>query len=148
MSLRKIILNLLALCLGIVGIACGLLCLVCLIALLFWKGLGVGTVVLALLCLSCLGLAVILSGQVAKRESKRLRGSGPRSLKTWWRLRSGGAAPALYPDYNRSAYYQKPGGTGALPPLREAGNWPEDLRPYGERSDPHEDVSASQNRER
>jgi hypothetical protein len=88
MSLRKIILNLLTLCLGIVGIVCGLLCLVCLIALQFWQGLGVGTVVLALLCLFCLGLAVMLSGRAAKRESKLLGGDGLRFeyVAAPWRL--------------------------------------------------------------
>jgi hypothetical protein len=106
MSLRKIILNLLALCLGIIGVVCGLLCLVCLIALLFWQGLGVGTVVFALLSLFCLGLAVMLSGRAAKRKSKRL-GDVLRSLNTWRCPGGSGAAPALYREYDRGAYNLK-----------------------------------------
>ena len=147
MSLRKIILNLLALCLGTVGIVCGLLCLVCLIALLFWQGLGVGTVVLALLSLFCLLLAVMLSGRAAKRESKLLGGAGLRSLNTWRRPGGSGAAPALYGEYDRGTYHLKTGGTGTLPSLREADNRLGDLPSQGKRSELPELVDPHQNRE-
>jgi hypothetical protein len=147
MSLRKIILNLLALCLGIVGVVCGLLCLVCLIALLFWQGLGVGTVVLALLSLFCLGLAVMLSGRAAKRKSKRLGGDALRSLNTWRRPGGSGAAPALYREYDRGTYHLKTGGTGTLPSLREADNRLGDLPPQGKRSELPELVDPHQHRE-
>ena len=134
MSLKRIILSFLALCLGVAGIACGLLCLVCLIALLFWQGLGVGTAVLALLCLFCVMLAVILSGRSAtRRESKRLGGGGLRSLNTWWRTGSPGAPGALLAKPSRTRYPEsQPGSPTAPPPVREAENWPEDLRPYDE----------------
>jgi hypothetical protein len=147
MSLRKIILNLLTLCLGIVGIVCGLLCLVCLIALLFWQGLGVGTVVLALLCLFCLGLAVMLSGRAAKRESKVLGGDGLRSLNTRRRPGGSGAAPAWYRESDRGTYQLKSGGTGTLPSLREADNRLGDLPPQGKWSELPELVDPPKNRE-
>jgi hypothetical protein len=51
-------------CLSLTGIICGFLCLACLILLLFWQGIGVSSIVLALICLFCLGLAVILSGRM------------------------------------------------------------------------------------
>lgn len=134
MSLKRIVLSLLVLWLGLMGIACGVLCLLCLIALLFWQGLGVGTAVLALLCLSCLGLAVMLSGRAAKRESKRLGGAGLPSLKTWWRTGSTSDVPrGLVAETSRGRYPERqPGSATAPSPVREAENWPEDLRPYGE----------------
>lgn len=134
MSLKRIILSLLALCLGAAGIACGLLCLVCLIALLFWQGLGVGTAVLALLCLFCVGLAVMLSGRsTTRRESKRLGGDGPRSLNTWQRPGSSGVPGALLAKPSRTRYLESQPGSATVPsPVREAEDWPEDLRAYDE----------------
>jgi hypothetical protein len=148
MSLRRIIISLLVVCLSLIGLACGLLCLLCLIGYVLLHGLGVGSAVLALLCLSCLGLAVMLSGRAVNYESKRLGGARLRSLKTRWRSRNAGVAPALSAETDRGAYHLKPGSAGAPPPIREAENWPEDLRPYGEWSEPTDNVGASQNRER
>jgi hypothetical protein len=68
MSLRKLLMTILVLWLGLVGIVCGFLCLACLILVLFWQGLGVSTSVLALTCLLCLGLAFVLTGRVAITE--------------------------------------------------------------------------------
>jgi hypothetical protein len=147
MSLQRIVLSVLVVSLSMVGLTCGLLCLLFLTTYVLLHGLGVGSAVLALLCLSCLGLAVILSGRVAKREAKRLSGSRLRSLKTWWRSREAGGAPALYAEPDRGAYHLEPGGTGALPPLREAENWPEDLQRYGDRSEPPENI-GNQHRKR
>lgn len=151
MSLRRIILSLLVFCLSLIGLACGLLCLLCLIGYVLLHGLGVGSAVLALLCLSCLGLAVILSGQVSKRESKQLSGLGQRSLKTWWRSRTGtgaGVASALVAKPSRTRYLEsQAGSTTASSPVLEGKNWPEDLRPYGESSEPTNNVDARQNRE-
>jgi len=128
MSLRRIIFSVMAVCLGVVGVACGLLCLVCLIIFLFWQGLGVGTVVLALLCLFCVGLAVILSGRgTTRREAKRPVGSGSRSLKAWWRSCRKDSASALYPAHQRGASYLKLGAAGTPPPVPEEAKWPEDL---------------------
>src|SRR5882724_7844004 len=89
MSLRRIIFSLLVVCLSLIGLACGLLCLVCLVAYVLLHGLGVGSAFLALLCLSCLGLAVMLSGRAPTRESKRLGGAGRHTLKTWRPSRRG-----------------------------------------------------------
>ncbi len=144
MSLRRIIFSLLVVCLSLIGLACGLLCVLCLVAYVLLRGLGIGSAVLALLCLSCLGLAVMLSGRAAKRESKRLGSAGPRFLKTWWPFRSAGVG--------------QPTGSASIPPalaegsvptkFREAEHWPEELRPYGEWSELPDNVGPHQNPKR
>ena len=139
MSLRRIIINLLVVCLSLIGIACGLLCLLCLIAYVLLHGLGAGSAVLALLCLSCLGLAVMLSGRAAKRESKRLGGARLRSLKSWWPSRGGGAAGVGSPNrgsLDRLETSQASAGNGG------AEHWTEDLRSYGKLAEPPDDVGA------
>ena len=150
MSLKRIVLSLLVLWLGLMGIACGVLCLLCLIALLFWQGLGVGTAVLALLCLSCLGLAVMLSGRAAKRESKRLGGAGLRSLKTWWPSQSPTVSGGVRSPHRDSldGLVVPPASVGDSAPDRAAEHRAGDLRPYGKWSEPPDNIGVSQDRER
>lgn len=126
MSLRKLVLNLLVVCLSLIGLGCGFVCVVCLLAYMFWHGLGPGSAALAVLCLSCLGLAAMLSGQAAKGESKRLRGTGLRSLKTRWRARGAGSQPAPYVDREAAAYRMSSDGLSATQPVESNQDWPED----------------------
>jgi hypothetical protein len=62
MTLRNVLVTMLVFWLGLVGMVCGFLCLACLVLVVFWQGLGVGTLILALVCLLCLGLAFVLAG--------------------------------------------------------------------------------------
>ena len=75
MTLRKLLVTLLVLWLGLVGIVCGFLCLACLLLVLLWQGLGISTLILALACLLCLTLAVALAGRVVSE------GTGDRQTK-------------------------------------------------------------------
>jgi hypothetical protein len=150
MSIKRIILSSLALCLSIAGIACGLLCLLCLIALLLWQGLGFSTAGLALLCLSCLGLAVMLSSRAAKRESKRLGGAGLRSRKSWLPSRWGigsGSDRGPYRSNSDDLVVQSTS-VGDIAPDRVTERWAGDLRSYGKSSEPRNNVGASRIRER
>jgi hypothetical protein len=65
MTLRKLLVTLLVLWLGLVGVVCGFLSLACLLLVLFWQGLGISTLILALACLFCLGLALLLAGRMS-----------------------------------------------------------------------------------
>lgn len=98
MSLRKLVLGMLVLWLGLMGIVSGFLCLLCLILVVLWQGLGVSTMILALVCLFCLGLAVILAGRaatVAHRPPGKQHNWG--LAKRWWRSLTGTAnvAPTI-----------------------------------------------------
>lgn len=150
MSLRKLMFNLLALCLSLAGLACGLLCLLGLIVYLFSRGLGLGSAALALLCLSCLGLAVKLLSRAAKRESKQLDSAGQHSLKTWWPLRKStgsGSGPSPYRD-GLDREVLPPGAVEDRTPYRVAKHRTDDLRPYGKWSEPTDNIGSSQNRDR
>jgi hypothetical protein len=116
MSLRRIVLGLLVIWLGVMGIACGLLCLICLILYVLWQGLGISSIVLALLCLFCLGLAVMLSGRAAAATGKPggFSAAWLRSLKDWRQ------SPA--------------GNSGVQPGLREANDWEQEFSRYRESS--------------
>jgi len=150
MSLKRIVLSLLVLWFGLMGIACGVVCLLCLIALLLWQGLGVGTAVLALVCLSCLGLAVMLSGRAAKRESERLGGAGPRSLKTWWPSRSRTVSGGVRSPHRDSldGLVAPPASVGDSSPDRAAEHWAGDLQPYDKWSELPDNIGARRNRKR
>ena len=92
MSLRKLVLGMLVLWLGLMGIVSGFLCLFCLILVVLWQGLGVSTTILALVCLFCLGLAVILAGRAATVAH---RPAGKRHkwelARRWWQSLTSGA---------------------------------------------------------
>jgi hypothetical protein len=109
MSLRKLLVTMLVLWLGLVGILCGLLCFACLILVLFWQGLGVSTLILALTCLSCLGLAFVLAGRVAIAEpSARPTSHGSLLGRIWKSLNRSDLPPTaerrLYDsDWQRQA---------------------------------------------
>ena len=60
MSLRKIVLGIIIVWLCLMGIGSGFLCLLGLLLLLTWQGLGLSTLVLAVICVVCLGLAGLL----------------------------------------------------------------------------------------
>jgi membrane protein implicated in regulation of membrane protease activity len=75
MTLKRLLVTLLVLWLGLIGIVCGFLCLACLLLVLFWQGLGVSTLILALACLTCLGLALLLAGR------KSYEGLGDRQAR-------------------------------------------------------------------
>jgi hypothetical protein len=148
MSLRRIIYSLLAVCLSLVGLACGLLCLICLIAYVLLHGLGLGSAVLALLCLSCLGLAVMLSGRAAKRESSRLGDAGLRSVKSLWPFRSGTESRSMQTPHLGSldGVVEPSASTGDGAPARALAPRTEDLRPYGRWSERVHDAGPSQYR--
>ena len=85
MSLQRIILSMVVIWLGIMGIACGILCLVCLMLYVLWHGLAISSVALAFICLLCLSVAVMLSSRAANRhEPNGVRG-GVQFLRTYWR---------------------------------------------------------------
>jgi hypothetical protein len=150
MSLRGIIYGVLALCLSLVGLACGIFCLVCLIAYVLLHGLGVGSAVLALLCLSCLGVAVMLSGRAAKCESKRLGGAGLRSVKTWWRSRSGTESSSM-PTPNLGSLDSVSGPstpTGDDVPAALLAPRMNDLNPYGRWSERADNADSRQSRKK
>ena len=120
MSFRKIVLSMLVLWLGAMGIACGVMCLICLLVYLLWQGLGVSSVVLALLCLFCLVVAVMLSGRAAAhREPVRVANVGVRSVKSWLSSLAGTTRTAADK-------------ASVLPGLDERSEWPEKLDPQRE----------------
>jgi len=85
MSFRRIVLGMLVLWFSIMGVVCGVLGLLCLVLYVLWQGLGVSSVVLVVLCLFCLGLAVMLSGWSAANRERRDFTPKLRSVKSWWR---------------------------------------------------------------
>jgi len=93
MSLRKLLVTILVLWLGLLGIVCGFLCLACLILVLFWQGLGVSTSILALTCLLCLGLAFVLAGRVAITEPGAGRTSHGSLLDRIWKSHNRSGRP-------------------------------------------------------
>lgn len=88
--LRKVLLAMVVLWLGLMGVLTGLLCLFCMILLIFWQGLGVGTVLLAFVSLICLGLAFVFArlGTDPGSASPATIGSGWFS-QVWQRLFAG-----------------------------------------------------------
>jgi hypothetical protein len=69
MSFRKIMIGLLTLWLGLMGIAFGLLFLLCVSLFLLWQGLSVSVIAFGLLCVSCF----ILGGIVLRRSASKQR---------------------------------------------------------------------------
>jgi hypothetical protein len=85
MSLRRVLVTLLVLWLGLVGIVRGFLCLACLLLVLFWQGLGVSTLILALACLFCLGVALVLAGRLADEGPANCQARQDSLLSRFWR---------------------------------------------------------------
>jgi hypothetical protein len=106
MSLRKLVLGILVLWLGLMGIVSGFLCLFCLILVVLWQGLEVSTLILALVCLFCLCLAVILAGRaasIARRPSGKRR-RWALGKRVWQSLAGGGD---VVPTFERADKWQE-----------------------------------------
>jgi hypothetical protein len=94
MKLRNVLVTMMVLWLGVIGIICGFLCLTCLVVLLFWQGIGVSTIVLALTCLCCLGLAFLLTDRVMAVSPRARQVKQPSLRRRLWRSLSGSASTA------------------------------------------------------
>jgi hypothetical protein len=80
MSFRRILIGLLTLWLGLMGLAFGMLFLLCVSLFLFWQGLSVSVIAFGLLCLSCFILAGIVLWRSASKERPKLREAEPAYL--------------------------------------------------------------------
>jgi hypothetical protein len=80
MSFRRILIGLLTVWLGLMGIAFGMLFLLCVSLYLIWQGLSVSVIVFGLLCLSCFVLAGIVLWRGASKEKPKLMDAEPLCL--------------------------------------------------------------------
>lgn len=78
MSFKKIVIGLLTLWLGLMGIAFGMLFLVCVILYLFWQGLSVSVIAFGLLCMSFLVLAGLVLWHSGSRETAKMTDTEPK----------------------------------------------------------------------
>jgi hypothetical protein len=72
MSFRRILIGLLTLWLGLMGIAFGMLFLLCVSLFLFWQGLSVSVIAFGLLCLSCFVLAGMVLWRSGSKQRRKL----------------------------------------------------------------------------
>jgi hypothetical protein len=75
MSFRKIIFGLLTLWLGLMGLAFGVLFVICLSLYLLWHGLSTSIIVFGGLFLACIILAQVALRRVAAKDKSKLRSS-------------------------------------------------------------------------
>lgn len=80
MSFRRILMSLLTVWLGLMGIAFGMLFLLCVCLFLFWQGLSVSVFVFGLLCMACLVLAGMILQRSRPPEKPRLKDAEPVCL--------------------------------------------------------------------
>lgn len=80
MSFRRILIGLLTLWLGLMGIAFGMLFLLCVSLYLIWQGLSISVIVFGLLCLSCFVLAGMVLWRSASKEKSKLMEAEPLYL--------------------------------------------------------------------
>ena len=107
--LRNILLTGLVIWLGLMGVVCGCLFLLCLLLLIFWQGLGISTVVLGVSCIALVVLALMLT--TGTGGSRLAVGRKRCSLREWIRQKLYGV-PLVHAE--------------------EIGEWPADETGYDE----------------